>query len=58
MPVQESDLIRHRQLGLEAMEARIHALGEYLAVYRASYAASPDRHYRLRIRELRRDLWR
>ena len=42
----ETDRWRQQELALTAVEHRLQALGEYLAVYRASYASSGEgRHY-------------
>ncbi|MDX1802813.1 MAG: hypothetical protein R3292_01945 [Alcanivorax sp.] len=53
-----SRIVEQRNLGVEAVEMRIQALSEYLAVYRATHASESGRPVYGRIRELRRDIWR
>ena len=49
---------RQQELGLEAVETRLQALQEYLAVYRASFASSGSADSHARVRVLRRDVSR
>ena len=47
---------RQQELALTAVEHRLQALGEYLAVYRASYASSGEGRHYARVRMLRKDI--
>lgn len=49
---------RQQDLAQEAVENRLQALSEYLAVYRASYASSGDGRQYARIRVMRNDIAR
>ncbi|MED5390042.1 MAG: hypothetical protein VX793_14370 [Pseudomonadota bacterium] len=49
---------RRQELALMAVEHRLQALGEYLAVYRASYASSGEGRHYARVRMLRKDIGR
>ena len=49
---------RRQELALTAVEHRLQALGEYLAVYRASYASSGEGRHYARVRMLRKDIGR
>ena len=51
----ETDRWRQQELALTAVEHRLQALGEYLAVYRASYASSGEGRHYARVRMLRKD---
>ena len=54
----ETDRWRQQELALTAVEHRLQALGEYLAVYRASYASSGEGRHYARVRMLRQDIGR
>ncbi|MCG8392130.1 MAG: hypothetical protein MI745_03515 [Pseudomonadales bacterium] len=59
MGTQQCARIWHQQeLAMEAVESRLQALGEYLAVYRASYASGNGAQNYARIRVLRNDIGR
>lgn len=55
---QGAGTLRQQELGLEAVETRLQALQEYLAVYRASLASSGSADNHARVRVLRRDVSR
>ncbi|WP_372635329.1 hypothetical protein [Alcanivorax jadensis] len=54
----EAERWRQQELALTAVEHRLQALGEYLAVYRASYASSGEGRHYARVRMLRKDIGR
>lgn len=55
---QQAGKRRRQELALTAVENRLQALGEYLAVYRASYASSGEGRHYARVQMLRKDIGR